>query len=64
MAEKEQNFRHEYTNGIARRQLNQISRGQWLGFFIALSGIGGGVFLAYSGKETSGLATIIAQWFC
>lgn len=61
MAEKEQNFRHGYTDKISKRQLNQISRGQFFGFLLALVGIGGGILLAYLGKETTGLTTIITS---
>jgi len=61
MAEKEQSFRHDYTADVARRQLNQISRGQFFGFALAVIGIGGGILLAYYGKETSGLTTIITS---
>jgi uncharacterized membrane protein len=61
MAEKEQAFRHTYTSSVTKRQLNQISKGQIFGFIIAIVGVGGGIFLAYSGKETSGLSTIIAS---
>lgn len=61
MAEREQSFRHEYSNKVSKRQLNQISRGQWLGFIIACIGLVGGIFLSYNGKETSGLSTIIGS---
>lgn len=61
MAEKEQSFRHTYSDKIAKRQLNQISRGQWFGLLIAIIGIGGGIFLSYLGKETTGLTTIIVS---
>lgn len=61
MAEKEQKFRHDTTTTVSRRQLNQISRGQFFAFALALVGIGGGIFLAYLGKETTGLTTIITS---
>ncbi len=61
MAEKEQSFRHELTTKVSKRQLNQIFSGQLFGFIIVILGIGGGILLAYSGKETSGLATIISS---
>jgi len=61
MAEKEQEYRHNYTKELVKRQLNQISIGQFMGFGIAILGIGGGIFLAYSGKETTGLSTIIGS---
>jgi uncharacterized membrane protein len=61
MAEKEQEFRHIYSDKVSYRQLNQISRGQIFGFSIAILGIGGGIFLSYEGKETTGLTTIISS---
>jgi uncharacterized membrane protein len=60
MAEKEQDYRHGLTKKVSSRQLNQIFTGQVFGFILALIAIGGGIYLSYSGKETSGLATIIS----
>lgn len=61
MAEREQEFRHTYTKDVARRQLNQISKGQIFAFILAILGIGGGIFLAHEGKETAGLSTIMGS---
>lgn len=61
MAEKEKDFRHGVTRTESKRNLNQKAIGQVFGFFIAILGIGGGIFLAYSGKETAGLTTIISS---
>ena len=59
MAEKEQEYRHSLTKTIALKRFLQISRGQSFGFILGFIGLLGGIFLAYSGKETSGLSTII-----
>jgi uncharacterized membrane protein len=60
MAEKEQDFRHGLSTDESKRILNQRGIGQIFGFIIAIVGIGGGIFLAYSGKETAGLTSIIS----
>lgn len=61
MAEKEQSFRHSYNEKIATTHLNQIGRGQWFGFILSLLGIGGGIYLAFLGKDTAGVAVIITS---
>jgi DMSO reductase anchor subunit len=33
---------------------------EWLAFAIAMTAIGGGIFLAYMGKQTAGLGAVIA----
>jgi len=59
MAEKEQAFRHEYDKTMMGRQKNIESRGQFFGFIICLFVLGGGIWLSYTGKETSGLCAIV-----
>jgi FtsH-binding integral membrane protein len=54
---------HDHRLGLERDSINaNISAqklGTILGFVIAMTAILGGVFLAYVGKETSGLVSII-----
>ena len=57
-AEKEQNWRHDQTRYVAKREFNQQGRGQIFGFILALIGICGGIFLTYIGKDTTGIAII------
>jgi uncharacterized membrane protein len=66
-AEDEQAFRHE----IGREEALAVRRSQWMdltktiigqafGFVIAMSAIGGGIYLSANGKDSAGLSAIIA----
>lgn len=59
MAEKEQGHRHELNNTISRRELNQSSTGQILGFILALITIIMGGVLLYLGIDIAGYVAII-----
>jgi uncharacterized membrane protein len=61
MAENEQDFRHSHTKNVAKRKLDQETRGQWFGFIIGIVGIGGGIYLTMMGKNTVGIAAIIGS---
>ena len=60
MAEKEQDFRHDFASKRLRRELNQSGMGQILAFILSVTAISGGIFLAYMGKDTAGITTIIS----
>lgn len=59
MAEKEQSARLEERAAFSRRMMNQSGIGQILGFIICITSIGGGIYLSFVGKETSGITAII-----
>lgn len=40
--------------------LNAQKTGVWLGFFVAMTAIGGGIFLVFHGQSSSGLVAIIS----
>lgn len=61
MAEKEQNFRHGHTRNVAKRKLDQETRGQWFAFILAVVCIIGGIYLTVIGKDTAGMSVIIGS---
>lgn len=64
MAEKQQNHRMDLEKIAIRRQFNQSSAGQWIAAVLALSFLGGSVYLGINDHDvlagTLGGATIIA----
>lgn len=49
MAEKEQEARHRYQITVIEGPINATSRGQWMGFIIAILFLGASIFLAVKG---------------
>lgn len=64
MAEKQQNHRMDLEKIAIRRQFNQSSAGQWIAAILAISFLGGSVYLGINGHDvlagTLGGTTIIA----
>ncbi|MFD2961024.1 MULTISPECIES: DUF2335 domain-containing protein [Olivibacter] len=60
MAEKEQNHRHDLNNTISRRELNQSSTGQWLGFFIVIFIAGMCGWLMFLGHSIAGMIGVVS----
>lgn len=58
MAESQAVHRQELEKTALKAQISSEKRGQWLGFFIALAFIAGGVYLIATGKSTAGLTVI------
>ncbi|RME12421.1 MAG: DUF2335 domain-containing protein, partial [Bacteroidetes bacterium] len=52
MAEQQSSHRREMEKKVISSQMRQTTRGQWLGFVLAVICIGGGLFLAYIDKTT------------
>ena len=60
MAESQHDHRLSIEKQVIDSNLSAQKLGTILGFIVAMTAIFGGVFLAYVGKETSGLSAIIA----
>jgi uncharacterized membrane protein len=59
MAETQHEHRLVIEKEVVDSNIDSQKLGTILGFIIVMTAILGGVFLAYSGKETSGLAAIV-----
>ncbi len=59
MAETQHDHRIAIEKNVVDSNISNQKLGTILGFIVAMTAILGGIFLAYEGKETSGIATII-----
>ncbi len=59
MAEKQASHRQKQENRIILSDIISSYIGQLFAFIIVITAIGGGIFLIYSGKDATGLTTII-----
>jgi uncharacterized membrane protein len=59
MTEKQQEHRMKIESSVVEEQCRSQRRGLHYAFVIALLVIGGGFFLIYKGKDTSGVAVVI-----
>lgn len=61
MAEKQQDHRISLESFMAKEMTSRSKTGLYLGFFLALLVILGGIFLIYSGKDIQGFAVLIGS---
>lgn len=59
MAEKQQDHRMDLENRVVNSQLKESSRGQWMGYTLALAGLGTAILSTIYGHEVA--ATIIGS---
>jgi uncharacterized membrane protein len=59
MAESQQKHRQELEKQVIDSNCRAQQRGPIFGFIVCMSAIGGGVYLIHTGKDASGLASII-----
>jgi len=57
-AENEQRHAHKMDELDRMLPFRQVRTGQFIGFFLALCLMGGGVFLLYNGKDVSGFSSL------
>jgi len=59
MAEREEDHRHEQEREMLASDVTARSRGQIMGFLIAVLIIVGGIWLIYKGKNVEGLIAVL-----
>ncbi len=60
MAESQQVHRQGLERTVVASNTRAQNRGPWLGFIVAMTAVLGGIFLIYSGREATGLTSIIS----
>lgn len=61
MAERQSTHREDLEASVVKGNISSQTRGSYFAFVLALVSILGGFFLIYTGKNTAGLAAIIAS---
>jgi uncharacterized membrane protein len=59
MAERQQLHRHNLEEKAVTAGIRRATRGQWFAFIIAMSAIGGGIYLSSIGQTTKGVVAIV-----
>jgi len=59
MAESQQAHRQHLEKHVIESNVSAQTRGTWLGFFVAMTVIVGGIWLIHDGKNTAGLASVL-----
>jgi len=60
LAEAQARHRHALELRLAGARIRTANRGQWLAFLVVLAGMGCGTWLAVTGQELYGLASVLA----